>query len=192
MNVLVIGTNQSVFPMPVMPIGARMVAEAAERAGHKVSVLDLMFEHDPPRAIASALRKSNPDVIGLSLRNIDNNDMRGPTFYIPGLLSLIQAIRSRTEVPIVLGGAAFTVMPEEILGATGVSRTVLMDGEVTFPLVLERLSRSGKRYQPHPLERPLRRRRGSGRAFGPARGVRDGRLGEQIHSRATRHDTICS
>ncbi len=141
MNVLIIGTNQSVFPMPVMPIGACMVAEAAERAGHKVSVLDLMFERDPARAIASALRKSNPDVIGLSVRNIDNNDMRGPMFYIPGLSLLIQSIRSRTEVPIVLGGAALTVMPEEILRTTGVSSAVLGDGEVTFPLLLERLSR---------------------------------------------------
>ena len=141
MNVLIISTNQSVFPMPVMPIGACMVAETAERSGHKVSVLDLMFERDPARAIASALRKSNPDVIGLSVRNIDNNDMREPTFYIPGLLSLIQAIRSRTEVPIVLGGAALTVMPEEILRTTGVSSAVLGDGEVTFPLLLERLSR---------------------------------------------------
>ena len=141
MNVLIISTNQSVFPMPVMPIGACMVAEAAERAGHKVSMLDLMFEHDPARAIASALGKSNPDVIGLSVRNIDNNDLREPTFYIPGLLPLIRAIRSRTEVPIVLGGAALTVMPEEILRATGVSSAVLGDGEVTFPLLLERLSR---------------------------------------------------
>jgi radical SAM superfamily enzyme YgiQ (UPF0313 family) len=140
MTVLIISTNQSVFPMPVMPIGACMVAETAERAGHKVSVLDLMFERDPARAIASALRKSNPDVIGLSVRNIDNNDMRGSTFYIPGLISLIQAIRSRTEVPIVLGGAALTVMPEEILRATGLSSAVLGDGEVTFPLLLERLS----------------------------------------------------
>jgi len=71
MNVLIISTNQNVFPMPVMPIGACVVAEAAERAGHEVSVLDLMFERDPTRAITSAIRKSNPDVIGLSVRNID-------------------------------------------------------------------------------------------------------------------------
>lgn len=142
MNVLIISTNQSVFPMPVMPIGACMIAEAAERGGHTVSMLDLMFERDPARAITSALKKTNPDVIGLSVRNIDNNDMRAPTFYIPALLSLIRTIRSRTEVPLVLGGAALTVMPEEILRATGVSSAVLGDGEITFPRLLERLSRS--------------------------------------------------
>ncbi len=57
MKVIIISTNQSVFPMPVMPIGACMVAEAVARAGHKVVVLDLMFERAPERVIASALRK---------------------------------------------------------------------------------------------------------------------------------------
>ncbi len=141
MNVLIISTNQSAFPVPVMPIGACMVAEAAEGAGHRVSVLDLMFERDPARAITSALGKSNPDVVGLSVRNIDNNDMRETAFYIPRLLPLIKTIRSLTEAPIVLGGAALTVMPEEILRSTETSLAVLGDGEVTFPLLLERLSR---------------------------------------------------
>jgi radical SAM superfamily enzyme YgiQ (UPF0313 family) len=141
MNVLIICTNQNVFPMPVMPIGACMVAEAAERAGHRVSVLDLMFERDPARAIASVLRRSKPDVIGLSVRNIDNNDMREPAFFLPGLLPFIKTIRSSTEAPIVIGGAALTVMPEEILRFTGIPLAVLGDGEVTFPLLLERLSR---------------------------------------------------
>ncbi len=141
MNVLIICTNQNVLPMPVMPIGACMVAEAAEGAGHRVSVLDLMFERDPVHALTSALRRSKPDVIGLSVRNIDNNDMRGPAFYIPGLLPLIKTIRSSTEAPIILGGAALTVMPEEILRLTGISLAVIGDGEVTFPLLLERLSR---------------------------------------------------
>ncbi|MBF0527969.1 MAG: cobalamin-dependent protein [Deltaproteobacteria bacterium] len=141
MNILIVSTNQNVFPMPVIPIGACMVAEAAERAGHRVSLLDLMFERDPVRSIASALRKSNPDIIGLSVRNIDNNDMRKPAFYIPDLFPLIRAIRSRTEAPIVLGGAAIAVMPEEILRATGISSAIIGDGEVTFPLLLERLSR---------------------------------------------------
>jgi len=141
MNVLIISANQSAFPMPVMPIGACMVAEAAERAGHRVSVLDLMFERDPALAITSALRRSKPEVIGLSVRNIDNNDMRTPAFFIPGLLPLIKTIRSLTDAPIVLGGAALTVMPEEILRYTGTSLAVLGDGEAVFPLVLEKFSK---------------------------------------------------
>lgn len=127
--------------MPVMPVGACMVAEAAERAGHSVRVLDLMFSSDPLRAIESALRKKHYDIVGVSVRNIDNNDMREPAFYITDLLPLVDAIRRLTRVPIILGGASLTVMPEEILHATGVSCSVLGDGEVVFPFVLEKFSK---------------------------------------------------
>jgi hypothetical protein len=57
-------------------------AEAADRAGHTVRLLDLMFASDPLRAIESALRKASYDIIGLSVRNIDNNDMREPAFIL--------------------------------------------------------------------------------------------------------------
>jgi radical SAM superfamily enzyme YgiQ (UPF0313 family) len=140
MNVLIIATNRSAFPVPVMPIGACIVAEAADRAGYTVRVLDLMFASDPLRAIESALRKASCDIIGLSVRNIDNNDMREPAFYIADLLPLVKAIRRLTRAPIILGGASLMVMPEEILRATGASCTVLNDGEVVFPLVLQKFS----------------------------------------------------
>lgn len=140
MNVLIIATNRSSFPAPVVPIGACMVAEAADRAGHTVRVLDLMFASDPLRAIELALRQASCDIIGLSVRNIDNNDMREPAFYIADLLPFVDAIRGLTRAPIILGGASLMIMPEEILRATGVSCAVLGDGEVVFPLVLEKFS----------------------------------------------------
>jgi len=138
MNVLMIAANRSSFPVPVMPVGACMVAEAAERASHSVRVLDLMFSSDPLRAIESAFRKTHYDIVGVSVRNIDNNDMREPAFYIADLLPLVDAIRRLTRAPIILGGASLMVMPEEILRATGVSCSVLGDGEVVFPRVLEK------------------------------------------------------
>ncbi len=141
MNVLIISTNRSAHPMPVMPMGSCIVAEAAERAGHTVRLLDLMFEKDPVSAAESGLRVLKPDIIGLSVRNIDNNDMRDTVFFINDLLPLVTAIRMATDAPIVLGGAALSVMPNEILRASGVSYGVMGDGEIVFPEFLDRLSR---------------------------------------------------
>ena len=142
MNILIISTNRNALPMPVMPIGACMAAEAAERAGHRVSFLDLMFEQDPHAAIRSEIRRSRPDVVGVSVRNIDNNDMRAPVFFIPTLRTLIDVVREATDAPVILGGGALSVMPEEILRAVNVSLGVLGDGEVVFPKLLERISQN--------------------------------------------------
>ncbi|CAG0942959.1 partial Hopanoid C-3 methylase, partial [Candidatus Brocadiaceae bacterium] len=142
MNILIVITNRYCGPVPVIPIGACLVAEASERAGHRVRVLDLMFADDPMRALKSELSKTDPHVIGLSVRNIDNNDMQNPVAFFKELKPLIKAIRSKTRSPVVLGGAAVSVMPEELLHYTGADWAVLGDGEVVFPKLLTSLSHS--------------------------------------------------
>ena len=126
--------------MPVVPIGPCMVADAASRAGHHVRFLDLMFERDPLKLVRSEIERSIPDIVGLSVRNIDNNDIQSPVFFIKDLRFLIATIRAMTQAPIVLGGAAVPVMPEALLRYTDASWAVLGDGEKVFPLLLEKLS----------------------------------------------------
>ena len=140
MKVLIISTNSNQFPMPVMPLGACLVADAAARAGHEVRLLDLMFQQDPLRVVKRELEKRNPDIVGLSVRNIDNNDIQSPNFFLKDILPLIDSVRGMTSAPIALGGAAVSVMPEELLRYTGASWAVLGDGETMFPMLLEKLS----------------------------------------------------
>ncbi len=140
MNVLIISTNRHSLPVPVMPAGACIVAHAAEQAGHRVKVLDLMFRRDPVVAVSRAVDEAKPDVVGLSVRNIDNNDIRNPRFFIRDLVPLVGRIREKTDALIVLGGSAVSVMPEAILRHTGISLAVTGDGEVVFPELLRRLA----------------------------------------------------
>ncbi len=140
MNILIVITNRYSNPAPVMPLGACLVAEAVERAGHSVVVLDLMFEQYPLQALESELNKTSPDLVGLSVRNIDNNDMQRPVAFFKDLAQMVKTIRSRTEAILVLGGAAVAVMPEELLRYTVADWAVLGDGEVVFPQLLEALS----------------------------------------------------
>lgn len=141
MNILIISTNRAAHPVPVLPYGACMVADAAERAGHEVRLLDLMFVREPVSAVRALLRSTDFDAIGFSVRNIDNIDMREPRCYIDDLGPLIDAVRGATDAPLVLGGAALMVMPEEILRATRVPLAVLGDGELVFPRLLSALNR---------------------------------------------------
>ena len=78
MDVLIICTNRNNHPAPVIPYGACIVAEAAKREGHRLRFLDLMFQHDPVKAVEAELTSFSPDVIGLSVRNLDNNDLPAP------------------------------------------------------------------------------------------------------------------
>jgi radical SAM superfamily enzyme YgiQ (UPF0313 family) len=136
MNALIVSTNRYFNPAPVMPLGACMVAEASERAGHCVSMLDLMFECDPLRSLRYKLDECHPDIVGLSVRNIDNTDMEAPQGFHADLLNIVKCIRSRTQVPIVIGGPAVGIMPEILLRLTGASWAVIGDGDAAFPQLL--------------------------------------------------------
>lgn len=140
MKILIVCTNRNTLPEPVIPIGACVVAEAAERSGHSVRLLDLMFLEDAASGVASAVAAFRPDVVGLSVRNIDNTYMRSPVCFMDGLQEVVNAVRASTGAPIVLGGAALGIMPEEILRRVAVSCGVVGDGETVFPLLLDRIS----------------------------------------------------
>jgi radical SAM superfamily enzyme YgiQ (UPF0313 family) len=144
MKILLVSTNRNALPMPVMPIGACIVAHAAERSGHAVHLLDFMFTRDAMAELESAVIGFRPDVVGLSVRNIDNNDMRNPVFFLDDLRKIVDSIRAGSSAPILLGGAALGVMPEEILRLGGVSGGVIGDGETVFPFLLDRIARGGE------------------------------------------------
>lgn len=143
MNVLIIASNRNKQPVTVMPLGACIVAEAAEKAGHRVSMLDLMFEKNPHSALEDKLDKTNPDVVGISVRNIDNNDMKNPVAFFVELEPLMKILRRKTKAAIVLGGSAIAIMPEEFLRYTSADYAVLGNGEVVFPKVLSIIENNG-------------------------------------------------
>ena len=72
MRVLLVSANRERIPDPIFPLGLAYVAAAARQAGHDVAVADLCFGRLPLEDLINQLRRFRPDLIGLSLRNVDN------------------------------------------------------------------------------------------------------------------------
>lgn len=51
MRALIVAANTEQINLPTLPLGAALVAAAAERRGHDVAFVDLMSEADPERAL---------------------------------------------------------------------------------------------------------------------------------------------
>ena len=139
MRVLLVSANQERIPDPVAPLGVCYVATAAARAGHDVVVCDLCFVTDVEREVATAIRDHRPDVIGLSLRNVDNCAYPDTVSYLPLYRRVAAACRRASGAPIVLGGSAFTTMPAFYLPALEAPYGVVGEGEVAFVALLAHL-----------------------------------------------------
>jgi radical SAM superfamily enzyme YgiQ (UPF0313 family) len=140
MRVLLISANTEQLPDPVFPIGAAYVAAAAERHGHEVATLDLCFLDRLQPALDDAIRDSAPQAVAISLRNLDSSSYPQNTSYIDDYKALVGAVRDRTDAPIVVGGAGFTVMPGTIMSYLRPDVGVVGEGELAFPWVLEQLA----------------------------------------------------
>lgn len=82
MNVLLISANTETINMIPLPLGLNCVAVAIRSAGHDVHTLDLMGISDNDEQIRKAILRSNPALIGVSVRNVDNQHMAETNFSL--------------------------------------------------------------------------------------------------------------
>ena len=72
MRVLLVSANREHLPDPIFPLGLAYVAAAAKNAGHDIDLVDLCFGRKPLQALERRVRRFQPQLIGLSIRNVDN------------------------------------------------------------------------------------------------------------------------
>jgi len=142
MRVLLISANTEQINMPVLPLGMACVAAAAQNAGHEVKTLNLMTRRTDIREyLDEAVAGFGPGLIGVSVRNIDDQTMEPPHFLLDSVTPVIEAIRSSTEAPILLGGAGYSIFPKSALDYLGADLGVRGEGEQILPVLLDRLEK---------------------------------------------------
>ena len=140
-RVLLVSTNRERQPYPVVPNGLACVASALDGAGHRVRFLDLCFAPNPVASAESAAAEFKPDIIGVSVRNIDNSDAIALRHYTPEARSVLQALRRAAPgAKVIAGGAAFGVAPEALFRDLGVDYAVAGDGERASVALVDALS----------------------------------------------------
>ncbi len=132
MRVLLISSNIAETPYAVYPLGMSMVAAALRKDGHEVSLLDFLQQGQSFEAVRAAVKRLDPELIGISIRNVDNVNLLNEQRYIDTVRGIVQVLREETSVKIVLGGSGFSVMPEPVLKSVGADYGVTGEGERVF------------------------------------------------------------
>jgi radical SAM superfamily enzyme YgiQ (UPF0313 family) len=141
MRVLFISANTEKINMPALPLGLACVATATRKSGHDVAMVDLMTEKDTRSVLRGAIEGFRPDMIGISVRNIDDQNMENPRFLLDPVKEVVAGCRSLSKATIVLGGAGYSIFPERALSFLGADMGIQGEGEVVFPGLIERMER---------------------------------------------------
>ena len=143
-RVLLISANTETMNMPTLPLGLACVVAATRNAGNEVALLNLMFEGDPKSGIRRSIVDFRPNIIGISVRNIDDQNMPHPQFLLAPVREIIARCRSLSDVPIILGGAGYSIFPESALRYLGADMGIQGEGEVVFPAVVDRIGKGAQ------------------------------------------------
>jgi len=141
-RILLISSNTTIEPILVYPLGMAIIAAALKEKGHDVMQFDILFNQETDKAsVYDVLTEFDPDFIGISIRNIDNVDSltKGSNWYLSAIKELIDTIKKISEKPVIIGGPAFSIMPEQILNFTKADFGVVGEGEKAFPGLIDDL-----------------------------------------------------
>jgi radical SAM superfamily enzyme YgiQ (UPF0313 family) len=140
--------NTCSHPCQVYPLGVAVIADTCRRFGHDVQVYDYLAAGKNQSDLIAEATKYQPDYIGVSLRNLDDNV--GSSYEIDNtkklewISNLVQQIKTATSAPIILGGSAFSLMPQTILDLTGADYGIVGEGEKAFTKLLDDLEKNNK------------------------------------------------
>ncbi len=130
MRCLLIATNKVKTPYPVYPLALACLAGALIEAGHEVEQFDCLgAQEDDRQDLASTIARFAPDLVGLSIRNLDSEDSSRPESFLDDTAQVMNWVRDNTLSPVVIGGAAFSLMPERIMELLQPDYGIVGEGE---------------------------------------------------------------
>ena len=132
MKILLISSNVAETPYAVYQLGMSMVVAALKQDRHDVTMFDFLHRGQSLDAVREVVRRAQPELIGISIRNIDNVNSLNEQRYIAAVKSIVSVLRAETRVKIVLGGSGFSVMPQAVLEEVGADYGVTGEGEQIF------------------------------------------------------------
>jgi radical SAM superfamily enzyme YgiQ (UPF0313 family) len=139
MRVLLVSANRERLPDPIFPLGLAYIAAAVIKAGHEIEVADLCFGHHPLEDLHAQVTRFMPDVIGVSLRNVDNAAYPLTVDYLSLHREVVDALHAACSAPVVLGGSGYSILPKAYMRELNGDWGVVGEGERTFVALLQAL-----------------------------------------------------
>ncbi len=142
MRVLLVQTQSVEGPSSerVYPLGIVLLAGQARGAGFETAVLDMNIESDPYGALKEKILDFKPEVVGLSLRNIDPLGNRLTSLVIPFVATARMATTLAPEATIISGGTGFSLFPARIMDEVqSIAYGLVGEGEKSFVRLLASL-----------------------------------------------------
>jgi radical SAM superfamily enzyme YgiQ (UPF0313 family) len=109
--------------IPIYPLGLTYIATALHNNGHTVKIYDPNVVANPYENLREIIVDFSPDIVGISLRNIDNQLRTEMFYYYKHFQKILKAVKELIpNAKILVGGTGFSMFAKKIM-----ERNLLID-----------------------------------------------------------------
>lgn len=126
----------------VFPLGLAYLASMVKES-HELYCWDPNTSENPMEGLSAILDKLDPDVVGVSLRNIDNAFSFNVRSYYPHFAAMIKIIKEKApSCKLIAGGGGFSLFSEHIMKRNPeIDFGIIGEGETSFSQLMKSLDK---------------------------------------------------
>jgi radical SAM superfamily enzyme YgiQ (UPF0313 family) len=131
-DILLISANAYSTPYPVYPLGVSYLLTylKSRLPDHSFQLFD--FNRQSLQDLKELLKSRNFGIIGISLRNIDDNNIYEQNSFISWYKQVMEVVWENSSAKVVVGGPGFSIFPELIFNTLNPDFGVKGEGEEAF------------------------------------------------------------
>jgi radical SAM superfamily enzyme YgiQ (UPF0313 family) len=131
-NILLISANAYSTPYPVYPLGVSYLLTYLKKhlPDHSFQLFD--FNRQSLSDLKNTLTTGNFGIVGVSLRNIDDNNIYEKNSFISWYRQIMEVVRDNSSAMVVIGGPGFSIFPELIFNILKPDFGIKGEGEEAF------------------------------------------------------------
>jgi radical SAM superfamily enzyme YgiQ (UPF0313 family) len=131
-NILLISANAYINPYPVYPLGISYLYTYLKKRlpQHNISTFD--FNNGSLSDLKVILNDGDFDIVGVSLRNLDDNQIDEKNSFITWYMTVMEVIRTNSKAKVVVGGTGFSIFPGLMFDTLRPDFGIKGEGEESF------------------------------------------------------------
>jgi len=138
-SILLISANKYCDPYPVYPIGLSYITTYMTTHLPQYKILELDLNLNELSAIDEIVKSNNIKYVGVSLRNIDDNNIYEKGSFTDWYKEITDKVKSVSDATIILGGAGFSIFPKHLLELLDVDFGIKGEGEKSLVELIKML-----------------------------------------------------
>ncbi|NQS97318.1 MAG: radical SAM protein [candidate division Zixibacteria bacterium] len=133
MRILLIQAYLGRREKPIYPLGLAYLS--AMLKDYEIQVIDPNILNDPLGDLRKVIIAFQPEIIGISLRNMDTTQIRDPFVYLSGFSATLEVVKqSAPQAFIIAGGSGFSMFARELMNRfPQIDCGTYLEGEYTLP-----------------------------------------------------------